>query len=130
MLLFGHPFIASERFYHIDDSDAIIHTPPNSMLFLPFSKENLDIIEYLNRNDLTFALEAANLREVIYASTLGASFIIVHEELAKSAQNAADNYLFDAKVLCRIDTEEQIEALASEAIDGVLFSEAIIKISG
>lgn len=130
MLLFGHRFIPSERFYHIDDTDAINHTPANSLLYLPFSQKNLDIIDYLNINGLSFALEAATLREVIYASALGASFIVVHEELAKSAQNAADNYLFDAKILCRIDTEEKIEELASESIDGVVFSEAIVKITG
>jgi hypothetical protein len=130
MLLFGHRFIPSDRFFHIDDIDAIIHTPANSPLYLPFSEKNLDIIDYLNANSLSFALEAATLREVIYAGALGASFIIVHEELAKSAQNAADDYLFDAKILCRIDSEEKIEELASEAIDGVIFSEAIVKIIG
>lgn len=129
MLLFGHPYIGSERFYHIDDIDAIDHTPANSMLYLDFSEKNLDIIDHLVTNELVFALGVTSLREVIYASALGAAFIIVHEDIAKSAQDAADSYLFDAKVLCRIETEEQIERLVSEAIDGVLFSEAIIKVT-
>lgn len=129
MLLFGHPFIVSERFYHIDDTDAISHTPANSILYLAFSQENLDIIDYLNANELTFALSVSSLREVIYANALGAAFIIVHEDIAKSAQDAADSYLFDAKILCRIDSEDEIESVASEAIDGVLFSEAIIKVN-
>ena len=130
MLLFGHRFIASARFYHIDDIDAIAHTPANSTLYLPFSGKNLDIIAHLSDNDLLFALEAATLREVVYAENLGASYIVVREDLAKDAQKAADTYLFDAKILCRIDDEEMIEAMASKGIDGVLFSEAIIKVCG
>ncbi len=130
MLLFGHRFITSERFYHIDDIDAIIHTPSNSLLYLTFSESNLDIIEHMRSNHLKFALECHNLTEIIYANALDAAYIIVNEELAKSTQKAADTYLFDAKVLVHIDSEERIEAMASEGIDGALFSEAIVKISG
>ena len=130
MLLFGHRFIPSERFYHIDDIETIIHTPANSLLYLPFSETNLDIITHLSSNDLRFGVECASLREVIYANALGAAFVIVDEALAKSAQKAADTYLFDAKILCRIHTEEKIEESAYEGIDGVIFPEAIIKISG
>lgn len=129
MLLFGHRFIDSERFYHIDDIDAIAHTPPGSLLYLAFSKANLDIIAHLNANALRFGLEAQTLRDVIYANALGASYIIVEEDLANNAQKVAENYLFDAKILCRIDEEEKIEAMAHEGIDGILFPEAIIKIS-
>ena len=55
---------------------------------------------------------------------------MVDETLAKSAQGAADTYLFNAKILVHIDSEEKIEAMASEGVDGVLFSEGIVKISG
>ncbi len=130
MLLFGHRFIASERFYHIDNIDAITHTPANSPLYLSFSENNLDIIEHMRTNHLKFALVCTTLAETIYANALDAAYIIVNEELAKSAQNAADTYLFDAKILVHIDSEEEIEAMASEGIDGVLFSEGIIKING
>lgn len=130
MLLFGHRFIASERFYHIDNSDAIVHTPSNSLLYLSFSENNLDIIDHMRANHLKFALECHTLAEVIYANTLDAAYIVVDEALSKSAQNAADSYLFDAKVLVHIDSEDKIETMASEGIDGVLFSEGIVKISG
>ena len=130
MLLFGHRFITSERFYHIDDIDAIAHTPPNSLLYLNFSENNLDIVEHMHANHLKFALECTTLTEVIYANALDAAYIVVDEELAKSAQNAADAYLFDAKILVHIDSDEKIEAMASEGIDGLIFSEGIVKISG
>ena len=130
MLLFGHRFIDSPRFYHVDDIDAIAHTPSNSTLFLEFSESNLDIVSHCRENGLAFAMEVASLREVIYAENLGAMAIIVEQELAKSAQSAAEKYLFDAKILCRIDDEDQIEEVTSDGIDGAIFAEAIIKVSG
>jgi hypothetical protein len=130
MLLFGHRFIPSERFYHIDDIDAIDNTPANSILYLPFSEENLDIIAHMRDNRLRYVLCAKTLNEVIFCENLGASFIAVHADLAKAAQKAADTYLFDAKILCHIDDESEIEALVYEGVDGVLFSDAVVKITG
>jgi len=129
MLLFGHRFIESESFYHISDIDAISKTPSNSTIFLEFSESNLDIIKHLNKNSVKFALSISTLSELIYASSLDATFIVVSEELAKSAQNIAESYLFDAKILVSIETEESIEEMAELGIDGALFSNAIIKIN-
>lgn len=129
MLLFGHKFIESENFYHITDIDAVKNTPPSSTLFLYFKEDNLDIIKHLIDNNITFALSVKNINEVIYASSLGARFIILAKELAKSAQNIAECYLFDAKILVNIEDEKEIEEFALLGIDGVLFSSAIIKIN-
>jgi len=129
MLLFGHPYIDFEPFYHIDEIDEIEHTPANSTLFIHFRESNLDIIQHMRQNNLTFALEAATLSEIVYAHNLGAKYIIVKEALAKSAQNVAENYLFDAKILCRLTKEETLDEKISEGIDGVIYPQAIIKIS-
>ena len=129
MLLLGHPYIDFEPFYHIDEIDEIEHTPANSTLFIHFRESNLDIIQHMRQNNLTFALEAATLSEVVYAHNLGAKYIIVKETLAKSAQNVAENYLFDAKILCRLTKEETLDEKISEGIDGVIYPQAIIKIS-
>ena len=129
MLLFGHRFIESKRFYHIFDIEDIIHTPPSSYLYVDFSKENIDIITYLQENDLSFAVNVQNITELIYANAFGANFITVQKNFAKTAQNIAENYLFDAKVLVHIESEKQIEEFAILGVDGVIFAEAIIKIS-
>lgn len=129
MLLFGHPYIEFEPFYHIDEIDEIEHTPANSTLFIHFREANLDIIQHMRQNSLTFALEAADLSEVIYAHNLGAKYIVVKETLAKSAQNVAENYLFDAKVLCRLTKDDNLDAKIIEGIDGVIYPQAIIKSS-
>ena len=129
MLIFGHSFIPSKSLYHVTDIDGVINTPPSSILYLEFSEDNLDIIEHLNANQIEFALDVKNIEELIYASSLGAKYIVLAREMAKTAQNIAENYLFDAKILVHISDNAEIEELALLGIDGVIFSNAIIKIN-
>lgn len=129
MLLFGHRFIENEKFFHVRDIDAIKNTPPSSTLFVHFKEENLDIIKHMRDNSTPFALSVENITELIYASSLGSRFIICEKELAKTAQEIAETYLFDAKILVNVKSEEEIEDFALLGIDGLLFSNAIIKIN-
>jgi hypothetical protein len=129
MLIFGHRFIPSENFYHISDIDAILKTPPHSTLFLQWNENNLDIITYMRDNNLSFGLEVTTITELLYASSLGAKYIFVPQELAKTAQSIAENYLFDAKIVLFIEDESLLEEMALLGIDGVVFSNAIVKIN-
>ncbi|MEA2100071.1 MAG: hypothetical protein U9P72_08075 [Campylobacterota bacterium] len=129
MLLFGHRFIDSPSFYHIQDIQAIHNTPPSSTIFIEFSEENLDIIEHLNFNEINFAIGVKNVTEVIYASVLNASFIIIQKKLSSTIQNIANNYLFDSKILVHIEDEKEIAEIAILGVDGVIFPNAIIKIT-
>ena len=127
MLLFGHKFIPSESLYHITDIDGVINTPPSSTVYLEFSEDNLDIINHANSNHIELALSVKDITELIYASALNAKYILVSKELAKTAQNIAENYLFDAKILVNITNTNEIEEIALLGCDGVIFSNAIIK---
>ncbi len=129
MLLFGHRFIASERFYHIDDITSISHTPANALLYVMFDENNLDILQHMQRNALRFGVEVANITELIYAENFGADYIVVLASLAKEAQQIAESYLFDAKIIAKIDEENDIESMAYKGVDGVLFAEAVIHVS-
>lgn len=129
MLLFGHRLIPSEKFYHISDTEQIIHTPPSSTIYIEFSQENLDIINYLNTNDIGFVLHVHSITEAVLAENLNARYIAVEAHLAKSIQNLAEHYLFDAKILVHSDNEADIEEFALLGIDGILFREAVVKIS-
>lgn len=129
MLLFGHRFIPNETLYAISESEDIAHTPPNATLYMKFEESNLDLIEYANANALSFALGIKNTTELIYASALGAKYIILKKELAKTAQKIAESYLFDAKIVARIEDEDEIEEMAILGIDGVLFASAIVKVN-
>jgi len=129
MIFFGHKFIDSENFYHILDIDAIKNTPPSSTIYVEFSEDNLDIIKHTIQNSIKTAVEVNSVTELIYSNALNASFLIVPKELAKTAQNLAENYLFDAKILVHVEDEEEIEELALLGIDGVIYPNAIVKIN-
>ncbi|NPA65407.1 MAG: hypothetical protein GXO11_00850 [Epsilonproteobacteria bacterium] len=129
MLLFGHHFIKSEKFYHINDIDAVTKTPSNAIIYVEFNENNLDIITFLQLNSIRFALHVNSLTEAIYAYNLGAKYITCNEKLAVELQKTAETYLFDAKILVHIDEEKEIEKYAKVGIDGVVFPTAIIKVS-
>ena len=129
MLIFGHRFIQNSNFYHIQSIGAILNSPPSSIIYLDFDEKNLDIINHLKDNKIPFSLNVKNITEIIYASSLEASFIIVQNHLAKTANDLANNYLFDAKILVHIEDEVEIEKMATIGVDGVIFNNAIIKIN-
>lgn len=129
MIFFGHRFIESQNFYHVSSIESILNTPPSSTLYIEFSEINLDIITHAALNSMPSAIFVQNITQIVYASSFGASYIIVPKDLAKSAQNVAENYLFDAKILAMIEDEEEIEELALLGVDGVIFPTAIIKIN-
>ena len=129
MLLFGHTFIPSHSFYHVLDIESISNTPPSSTIYIEFSENNLDIITHANLNQISTSISVKNINELIYASSLGASYIIVAKDLVKNAHSIANDYLFDAKILVLIENEKEIEELALLGVDGIIFSNAIIKIN-
>lgn len=129
MLLFGHPHVEHEKLYHISSIEAIEHTPSNSVLLFTYNNEVFDLVAHAHANALEFALDITTLKDAIISENLDAKYLLVRHGIAKSVQRAADTYLFDAKVLVHIEDEKSIETLADEGIDGVIFAEAIIKIS-
>jgi hypothetical protein len=129
MLIFGHPHIPYEKLYHVSSIDAIVHTPSNATLLFSYDEEVFELIEHASTNGLNFAMQVHSLKEAIICENLNSQYLLVEHDIAKSVQKAAEHYLFDAKVLVHIENEEKIETIANEGIDGVIFSEAIIKVS-
>lgn len=129
MLLFGHPHVEHAKLYHISSIEAIEHTPSNSLLLFTYNNEVFDLVEHAQTNALEFALDVSTLKDAVIGENLDAKYLLVTHEIAKSVQKAADTYLFDAKILVHVQDEESIETLADEGIDGLIFAEAIIKIS-
>lgn len=129
MLLFGHRFISSASFYHVLDIDSITNTPSSSIIHIDFKEENLDIINHALLNDVPTSIFCNSITEIIYASSFDASFIVIPKNLSQDATKLANDYLFDAKILVLIEEESEIEDLALLGVDGVIFSNAIIKIN-
>jgi len=129
MLIFGHHLLSSEKLYHINSIEAIHNTPANSTLLFTYNDEVMELINFAKENMLNFAVDTNSLKEAIFCENLDAKYILVKQDISKKVQTAADNYVFDAKVLVHIQGEDEIENLVENAIDGVIFQEAIIKIS-
>ncbi len=129
MLLFGHPYVPSAPFYHIDSIEALAHTPANSVVALYFSAENLDILAHLRLNGVRFALHVDNPTDAVISENLGASYLIVLPKNAPEIQKVAEHYLFDAKVLGFIDHERHLGDAIEMRLDGAIFPDAIIKIT-
>lgn len=129
MLLFGHPYVPSQPFYHIDSIEALRHTPSNSVVTLHFAPENLDIIEHLRQNGVRFALHIETAVNAVIGENLGASYLIVLPKYAAVIQKVAEHYLFEAKVLGYIENIENFDNLIEMRLDGAIFSDSIIKIN-
>ncbi len=129
MLLFGHPYVPSLPFYHIDSIEALHHTPSNSVVTLFFTPENLDIIEHLRLNSVRFALHIETSTDAVIGENLGASYFIVLPKYAEAIQKVAEDYLFDAKILGYIENTKDLENLIELRLDGAIFADTIIKIN-
>lgn len=129
MLIFGHPHIENEKLYHISSTEAIKHTPSNSTLLFDYNNEVFELISYARENALEFALDVTSLKDALFAENLDAKYILTSYENASVVQRAVDTYLFDAKLLIHVQDESKMEDLAQHGIDGIIFAEAIIKVS-
>lgn len=123
MLLIGHPLLQNEKFYYITVLEQIKQSKPNATLFFDF---DVPLSNYAQAQQLTFALHVKNIKELVLANALGASFFIVDKSLAINAQKVADDYLFDGKVMLLGIDENDIEFVALNAIDGIIFKDGII----
>lgn len=129
MILFGHPLLPSEQFYHISSIDAIANTPSNTVIALIFEEQNLDIIAHLRLNNIRFALFVASSVEAVLAENFRATYLIVNTKHGAEIQKVAEHYLFDAKVLGYCEEVENLEKLIDMRLDGAIFAEAIVKIT-
>lgn len=123
MLLIGHPLLQNEKFYYITAMEQMAQTKPNATLFFDF---DVPLSNYAQAQQVTFALHVKNIKELVLANALGASFFIVDKSLAINAQKVADDYLFDGKVMLLGMDENDIEFVALNAIDGIIFKDGII----
>ena len=122
MLLFGHSLIKTKPFYQINRCENIEKTPSNAIVVSHFDAYTAD---YCTKNGVVFALYVNDIRELILASNLKASFFVVKKSFAIVAQNIANEYLFDGKILLLSDSENDIDFAAMEGIDGILFTSGI-----
>ena len=119
MEIFGHDFIKNREFCTVKTINEIKNTTPNSIILSDFDKE---IISYCNNQNINFGVKVDNIKELILASASNASYLLVSKEFAKQAQEIANEYMFDAKILLTSTDENDIEFCAKNGIDGIIFT--------
>lgn len=122
MLLIGHDAIAFKPFYAIHTFEEVQTTPSCSIVLFDF---NTVLAKKCADEKILFALHVKQIKELILANALGASYFIVTKSLALQAQKIADDYLFDGKILLLSNDENDIEFAALHGIDGILFEKGI-----
>jgi len=122
MILIGDKLIPFDDLVNISSLEEIKNTKANSIISFRY---NENLLTYSSRNELDFAVVITSIKEAIYANCLNARYIICQKDLSKDVQKIADNYMFDSKVLAIIESCDEIEEIAQNEIDGIIYKEII-----
>jgi len=125
MIIMGHPWIVSPQFCKVFNQEDIKHTTAKQIVLLEALHLSYALAHYCQNNKIAFAIHVDSLKDALFANALGASYILCEHLDMKSIQSIANEYLFDTRILVHIKDENEIETIARESIDGVIFSEAI-----
>ena len=92
-------------------------TPAGSIVITPFNRKEIEAYEAYAP---VLGLIVYTLGEFIIAAKCGVQYAVCPYELAPTLQKAADNYLYDTKVLAIVEDEDAIEQAARDELDGVI----------
>jgi len=126
MILIGDTLVPYEPFFCVYDINAIASTKANSTLLFSYNEK---LMKYCSENRLLYAVKVISLKEAIYANALNARYIICEKKEAKEVQKVAQNYLFDSKILAIITNNDELENIAKDEIDGVIYQHLLNEIS-
>ena len=121
MIILLDEHISCEKFYVISNIDDIKNTKSNSVVIFDYDK---DLMVYCLQNNVPFAVNVKTIPEIIYSNSLNARYIFPitdTPQLIETAQKLADNYMFDSKIIARIQDSNEIEYYSLKEIDGVIF---------
>ena len=124
MIILGHPLIPFKPLNKVTKIEDIKSSEPNCTILIDFNDKEL--LQYSIGQDISLALHVKSIKDACLANALGAKFLLVDENLSKEVQNIATEYLFDAKILLQIESEDDIERAAKNFIDGVVFTKGIL----
>ncbi|MDQ7047842.1 MAG: hypothetical protein Q9M39_09650 [Sulfurovum sp.] len=125
MIIIGHPWVKSNRFFRVFSIEDIKKSKPNDIVLLEPLVDSYSHAMHCQDNDIPFAVVVSTLENALFANALSAKYIICEEEDALMIQPIATEYLFDTRILVLIQTKKEISKIARGHIDGVVFPEAI-----
>ncbi|NOR55619.1 MAG: hypothetical protein GQ531_05370 [Sulfurovum sp.] len=126
MIIIGHPWIKSNRFFKIFAEKGFEKSQADDIILLEPLVDSHTLAIHCQENDITFAVVVNTLDDALFANALGAKYIICEEDDALMIQPIANEYLFDTRILVLIQSEKDISKIARGHIDGVIFAEAIV----
>jgi hypothetical protein len=125
MIIMGHPWIKSNRFFKIFSIKGIEKSQADDIVLLEPLVDSHPIAVHCQENAIPFSVVVSTLDDALFANALGAKYIICEEEDALMIQPLANEYLFDTRILVLIHSVKEISKIARGHVDGVIFAEAI-----
>ena len=122
MIIVGDELIEYDQFEFINSIDDILHTKPNSVLIFEYNKT---ILAHLQTNQIASAPIITNITQSVIANAMNAKYQICDTTISHQLQKIAENYIYDSKILAIIENEKEIEKLAIQGIDGVIYKKII-----
>jgi len=122
MIIIGDKLIPCDNFARIKSIEDIVNTKPNSIVVFEFDKE---ILRYCLDNHIFCAPIVDDIKQSIISNSLNAKYQICTKEIATKLQKIAENYIYDSRILAIIEDEDEIEELATNSIDGVIYKRVI-----
>ena len=122
MKIIGDSIVPFEEFFKVSNVEEIKNTKPNSLIFFEYNEE---LLKYCYLNNLNYFVQISSVKEGLYANSLNAKYIVCKKDLAKKMQKIAENYMFDSKILAIIKSNDELEEIALDEIDGVIYKELI-----
>ena len=117
MILLGDINISSDSLVEIVRKEDIVNTKSNNVVSFNY---DMSLMKYCNENNVSYAVKVTNINELIYSNLLNAKYILVEKDLSCKAQKIADDYMYDSKVIVKINSTNELEWVVSNTIDGAI----------
>ena len=125
MIIIGHPWINTNRFFKIFSIKGIAKSQADDIILLEPLADSHTLAQHCQANKIPFAVVVNTLDDALFANALGAKYVICEEDAALMIQPIAQEYLFDTNILVLIHSEKEISKIARGGVDGVVFADAI-----
>lgn len=124
MIILGHKAIETPHFRRVAGIDEIAESRANDIVWFGASDDSeYSIARHCAAHEIAYGVEIFSIKDALIFSQLGAKYLITRtRNLACDAQKIANEYFFDAKILCVIEREDEMEQIAKWGIDGVVFA--------
>lgn len=130
MKIIGHPLIPHQDFSNIKTIQDISHVLPNAMIWWEALKDkDCALARFCQENQIPYAVEIQSLRELLIYTNLEAKYLIASKKSILPFQSILKEYVLDSLLLCKISKESEMENLALQGIDGVIFESLLLKTS-